>query len=91
MANSRIKKQNGIYYTNVSSPFAHSQFVDWAKKIWIHKQVVLEPFAGANHIINALQKINLCNEFASFDISPQNRKLLNKIPFPDSRKGITYA
>ena len=91
MANLRIKKQHGIYYTNVSSPFTHRHFVDWAKKIQIYKQVVLEPFAGANHIVNALQKVNLCNEFASFDISPQSDEVIQQDTISRFPKGYNIC
>ena len=87
MANLRIKKQHGIYYTNVSLPFAHRYFLDWAKKIEMRKQLVLEPFAGANHIISALKKNNLCNKFASFDISPQNQEVSKQDTISQFPKG----
>lgn len=91
MANLRIKKQHGIYYTNVSHPFAHRYFVDWAKKIEMRKHVVLEPFAGANHIIDALQKNNLCNEFASFDISPQSAQVIRQDTISQFPKGYNVC
>lgn len=68
-----IKKQNGVFYTNLYNPFKHKHFIDWAKKIEIKNQVVLEPFAGENHIIQLLQDVGVCNNFASFDINPKNK------------------
>ena len=34
----------------------------------MYSKHILEPFAGSNNIINALQELNLCSQFSSFDI-----------------------
>ncbi len=67
-----IKKQNGVFYTNLHNPFNHKKFVKWAEKARVKEKTVLEPFAGANHIISSLQDIGLCNKFSSFDLNPQH-------------------
>ena len=71
-----LQKQNGVFYTNSSNPFKHSYFIQWAEKINLKKNILLEPFAGANHIIHCLQDIGICNNFASFDISPQDKRVV---------------
>lgn len=63
------KKQFGQYYTR-QNPFEHEAFYEWAKNSKLPTVKLLEPFAGSNHIINILQKMGLCDEYASFDIMP---------------------
>ena len=59
----------GQYYTR-GNPFTLQPFVAWAEKINLRKRRILEPFAGANHIIRALRRQGLCERYASFDIAP---------------------
>ena len=66
-----IKKQLGQYYTR-KNPFEHEAFYKWVKKSQLPKVKLLEPFAGSNHIISILQKMDLCDEYTSFDIMPTN-------------------
>ncbi len=70
--NPSIKKQNGVFYTSLYNPFKHERFTAWAKEVQIQNKTILEPFAGANHIIQALQDIDMCDSFASFDIDPKD-------------------
>ena len=91
MADLRIKRQRGVYYTNASSPFAHRHFLGWANQIELPKQVILEPFAGANHIIKLLQNISLCNEFASFDIFPQSDQVIRQDTISQFPKGYNVC
>ncbi len=63
------KRTNGQYYTR-GNPFKLKPFKKWASKAQLENRTVLEPFAGANHIIRALQSEDLCNGFLSFDINP---------------------
>ena len=63
------KRSKGQYYTR-GNPFSLVPFKNWAKKIGLSKRTVLEPFAGANHIVKSLQSLGICRHFSSFDISP---------------------
>lgn len=63
------KRANGQYYTT-GNPFRLRPFRRWAAAAGLPHKTVLEPFAGANHIIRALQSLDTCREFASFDIAP---------------------
>lgn len=65
------KRKNGQFFTE-GNPFILEPFQEWAKKIDLSNQIVLEPFAGANNIIRALQKTGFAADFASFDIEPQD-------------------
>lgn len=68
------KRQTGCYYT-IGDPFALTPFKNWARKINLKNKVVLEPFAGANNIINLLEKNNFISEFYSFDIQPADKSV----------------
>ncbi len=69
------KRQNGRFYTE-GNPFVLDPFRQWAKKIGLAEKKVLEPFAGANNIIRALQQEGFAKEFESFDIEPQDSNVL---------------
>ncbi len=64
--NDIIKKQNGVFYTEMKNPFDHPEFIKWAKEVDIENKIILEPFAGANNIISYIKELGLCNSFNSF-------------------------
>ena len=68
------KRAQGRFYT-LGNPFALSPFRRWAKRANIADTCILEPFAGANHIIHTLTDLGLCREFAAYDIKPNNREV----------------
>lgn len=72
-----MKRQNGRFYTE-GNPFVLSPFKSWAKKIDLKNKRVLEPFAGSNNIIRALQQIGFAEQFTSFDIEPHNSKVKSR-------------
>lgn len=65
------KRANGRFYTR-GNPFSLKPFRSWAQRANLKNECVLEPFAGANHLIKSLIKLELCNQFASFDVSPND-------------------
>lgn len=67
-----VQRQNGVYYTT-GNPFSLKPFTDWAQSVGLRHGTILEPFAGANNIIQALQALGLCEEFVSYDIRPTNK------------------
>ena len=71
------KREQGRYYTE-GNPFVLKPFVHWAKKINLKDRVVLEPFAGANNIITALQQQGYAQTYNSFDIQPATRDVIKK-------------
>ena len=64
------KRAHGQYFTTRQNPFQLPPFIDWATNIGLSERTILEPFAGANHIIRSLQELDLCNHFVSYDINP---------------------
>ena len=63
------KRAHGRFYT-LGNPFALRPFARWAARAGLPAGRVLEPFAGANHIIDSLRAVGLCGRFASYDIAP---------------------
>jgi len=69
------KRQDGRYYTE-GNPFVLNPFLDWAESISLNHKKVLEPFAGANNIIRALQSVGYAKNFSSYDILPSDPDVL---------------
>lgn len=67
-----MKRTQGIYYTT-GNPFNNPAFKDWAECAKLSKSVILEPFAGANSLIQMLGDMRLCNQFASYDLKPAEK------------------
>ncbi|MBC6413759.1 MAG: hypothetical protein GDA45_02330 [Chromatiales bacterium] len=65
------KRAQGRFYT-LGNPFTLKPFRRWAKRAGIPGVCILEPFAGANHIIHTLSDLDLCKDFISYDINPNN-------------------
>ena len=64
------KRSLGQFFTVSQNPFELAAFKAWAEQAQLPNKQILEPFAGANHIIESLQSTGLCSEFASFDVFP---------------------
>ena len=64
------KRSLGQFFTESQNPFELAAFKAWAEQAKLPNKQILEPFAGANHIIESLRSTGLCSEFASFDVSP---------------------
>ena len=69
------KRQIGQYYTR-GNPFTLEPFRAWAQKAHLRDRKVLEPFAGSNNIIRALQEVGYAKGFASFDICPADKDVV---------------
>ena len=68
------KRRNGQFFTN-GNPFQHNAFRTWAEKAELVQQIVLEPFAGANDLIEHLEDMGLCRRSVSYDIEPSDRRV----------------
>lgn len=66
------KKLYGQFYTT-SNPFHNQLFLKWFNGIdGSRKEVLLEPFAGANNIVKMINDLSYNNDWACFDIQPNN-------------------
>ena len=65
----QARRRLGQYYTTNYNPFTLPPFVEWAKRAGLSE--VLEPFAGANHIVGMLKEAGWGRVRAtSYDIRP---------------------
>lgn len=65
------KRENGRYFT-INNPFDNKAFYTWSDQSNLVGKTILEPFAGANHLIEMLKSMKICNSFKSFDILPNH-------------------
>ena len=72
------KRSLGQFFTVSQNPFELRPFKQWAVEANLRNQTVLEPFAGANHIITSLQATGFCSEFNSYDITPANNEVVER-------------
>lgn len=64
------KKLLGQFFT-ITNPFNIDIFFKWMKLIPEEKKsCIIEPFAGANNIVKMIQDLGFTNEWACFDIKP---------------------
>lgn len=78
------KRADGRYYTE-GSPFHLTAFQNWAADNNLSQKKILEPFAGSNNLIEMLKAMDMCSEYASYDIKPtakevQTRDTINSFP-----------
>ena len=78
------KRELGQYFTKYN-PFKNDGFLQWSKECNLNNNIILEPFAGSNNLIEMLQEMNLCNQFVAYDIEPAGlgvvfRDTLNDFP-----------
>lgn len=79
------KRSLGQFFTVSQNPFELAAFEQWAEEANLPNLKVLEPFAGANHIVESLQSTGLCRDFASFDVSPAHLDVVQRntmVSFP---------
>lgn len=68
------KKMLGQFFT-ITNPFEVEPFKIWMDSIGIEEETIfLEPFAGANNIVNMIQDIGYKNKWHCFDIVPNNEQ-----------------
>lgn len=73
-----IKKEFGQFYTQ-QNIFELKPFKDWFLSIPKNKrQVILEPFAGGNGLVDMLFNANLISEFKSYDIEPRRSDVVKR-------------
>jgi hypothetical protein len=80
-----MKRELGQYYT-IGNPFSLRPFRQWAKRANIKKEIILEPFAGANNIISLLQNLGYAQYFKSYDICPNSGNIIRRDSLKDFPK-----
>lgn len=84
------KRQYGQFYT-AGNPFLLAPFADWVERHALHNEHVLEPFAGANNIIMALQEVKMADTFSSFDIAPHSTSVSHRDTLRDFPQGYAFC
>lgn len=84
-------RQFGIYYTSLFNAFNHKAFLSWVEDNDLNKEVVLEPFAGSNSIIEMLQEIELAENFVSYDIHPSHDQVARRDTIKDYPTGFRFC
>lgn len=79
-----LERKRGRVFTK-ENPFYYRPFKTWLQQFDYASVVWLEPFAGANNLIKMLISMNICKNFASFDINPKDievkrRDTIKKFP-----------
>ena len=82
------QRANGQYFTT-ENPFKHPAFLKWAESCHLKKRSVLEPFAGANHIISHLEVLDIINNSISYDLNPKNSKVKYRNTIEDFPTGYS--
>jgi len=65
------KRINGQFFTT-ANPFNCRAFSIWSKKAGLPKEIILEPFAGANSLVDHLKNIKKVQKWVSYDINPKS-------------------
>lgn len=81
------KVKNGIFYT-ARNPFNNPAFKKWADAANLPQGEIIEPFAGGNFLITALQSMGLCDRHRSFDIYPSARGVKERDTLADFPTGF---
>lgn len=64
------KRTHGQFFTH-GNPFVFKAFASWFERIPLQdRQTILEPFAGANHIVKLMNEAGFTAQWACFDIDP---------------------
>ena len=84
------KRQNGRFFTE-GNPFRHPAFHAWAKQCRLPERSILEPFAGANGLIDHLENMDLCNESMSYDLFPANERVVERDTLADFPSGFNVC
>ena len=82
------KRSLGQFFTVSQNPFELKGFKQWAEEADLSNEQILEPFAGANHIIESLQASGLCSAFASYDVSPAHHAVVKRDTMRSFPKGF---
>jgi len=69
MPSIKQKRALGQYFTR-GNPFHVPAFSAWMERFWAHRPTLLEPFAGANHILRLVREAGWDAKWACFDTDP---------------------
>lgn len=83
----KLKRLTGRYYTE-GNPFSLAPFHQWAERVNLYDQEILEPFAGGNNIIRSLQRNGYARTFKSYDLEPSDEAVEQRDTISDFPTGF---
>jgi len=84
------KKALGQFFTR-GNPFRFAPFRAWARAAGLPDARLLEPFAGANHIVATLRAGGLCGAVDSFDLAPAHTDVIARDCLADFPRGYSVT
>lgn len=84
------KKALGQFFTR-GNPFRFAPFREWARVAGLPRATLLEPFAGAGHIVQTLREGGVCDAVYSFDIAPAHEEVAMRDCLADFPAGYTVT
>lgn len=81
------QRRTGRFYTE-ANPFRHPAFRRWARSAGLPGGTVLEPFAGANRLMEHLRGLGLCGDFRAYDLRPAARGVRRRDTLASFPKGF---
>lgn len=84
------KRVNGQFFT-VANPFDCRAFLAWSRRAGLPEETVLEPFAGANSLIDHLKSIKKVHKWMSYDIEPKTDSIIQQDTIADFPSGYNVC
>lgn len=84
------KRVNGQFFT-VANPFDCRAFLAWSRRAGLPEETVLEPFAGANSLIDHLKEIGKVRKWMSYDIEPKTAGIIQQDTIADFPNGYSVC
>ena len=83
----RARRRLGQYYTTSYNPFLLRPFREWAAEARLGEGELLEPFAGANHLVSMLREAGWAGRYASYDLRPGHPSVMRRDSIADFPPG----
>lgn len=90
MSPTHRKRQRGQYYTT-GNPFVLKPFREWVRRHGLAKERILEPFAGKNSLVRALQEVQMAQSYVSYDIEPADASVQKRDTILDFPTGFNLC
>lgn len=84
------KRVNGQFFT-VANPFDCRAFLAWSRRAGLPEETVLEPFAGANSLIDHLKEIGKVRKWMSYDIESKTAGIIQQDTIADFPNGYSVC
>lgn len=86
----RKKRAQGRFFT-AENPFSCQAFSAWSRRANLPNEIILEPFAGANSIVEHLVEIGKAHRWESYDIEPRSPGVKKRDTIADFPRGYNVC